>query len=260
MYLQPRSHGIWFATALCGLTVACSPSPTTPSACTPGQTSACACISGQMGAQTCQASGSYGACMCAADGVDMATAMDLATAPDLSAARPYRYIFATKLSYLGNLKAAGGGATGLQGADNLCRLAAQAALLPGTYKAWLSDSTATALDRMADGAPWYLVQAAGDPMGPYPVGPRVFNNKATLQIGPLVAINRDEYGTSTGFSTAKTGTLATGAAYMSHCKDWTSSLSSDNGMEGQTASTTAGWTASVSALCNSAARVYCLEQ
>src|SRR5437870_4261918 len=48
--------------------------------------------------------------------------------------------FVTKASFTGDLKAQGAGASGLEGGDKLCQTAASAASLPGTFKAWLSDS------------------------------------------------------------------------------------------------------------------------
>lgn len=64
--------------------------------------------------------------------------LSLATAVD-------HYIFATAATYDGDLRTAGGGATGIEGADNLCALAKdnEQPALPGTgseYRALLIDS------------------------------------------------------------------------------------------------------------------------
>lgn len=64
--------------------------------------------------------------------------LSLATAVD-------HYIFATAATYDGDLRTAGGGATGIEGADNLCALAKdnEQPALPGTgseYRAPLIDS------------------------------------------------------------------------------------------------------------------------
>ena len=50
------------------LWVACSGGGSGTSSCTPGQTSACTCTNGAFGSQSCQPSGSYGACACTGGG------------------------------------------------------------------------------------------------------------------------------------------------------------------------------------------------
>jgi len=47
-------------------------------------------------------------------------------------------VFVTSTVQTGNLKTVGAGATGLEGANNICNARATAAGLPGTYTAWLS--------------------------------------------------------------------------------------------------------------------------
>src|SRR5262245_56445509 len=88
----------------------------------PGTTNACTCANGQSGAQSCDAEGAgFGACTCTA---------------------PARMrVFTTSLKYPAALG-------GLTGADAKCNAAAQAAGLPGTYKAWLSDGYTNALTRL----------------------------------------------------------------------------------------------------------------
>src|SRR5262245_51629174 len=80
---------------------------------------------------------------------------DLATAasPDLTPVQ--KRVFVTAGSWNGNLKAAGAGSDGLDGANKLCQGAATTAGLGGTWVAWLSDSTHDAKDRIADVGPWY---------------------------------------------------------------------------------------------------------
>lgn len=62
-----------------------------------------------------------------------------------------QYVFMSAATVLGNLG-------GLAGADSLCAsYAAGAGLSDGPWKAWLSDETTNAIDRIVDAGPWYLV-------------------------------------------------------------------------------------------------------
>ena len=86
-------------------------------------------------------------------------------------------IFITKTTFLGNLG-------GLAGADAKCTAAAAARSLGGTWKAWLSDASTNAIDRIGDVGPWVLVGS----------GTRVFDNKAQLETGQNGPVNRNESG------------------------------------------------------------------
>ena len=68
----------------------------------------------------------------------------------------FKTVFVTSTEHTGDLKTEGVGATGLEGADNICNLRAQEAGLPGTYTAWLSDSSTVAKDRVTQSAIPYL--------------------------------------------------------------------------------------------------------
>lgn len=87
-------------------------------------------------------------------------------------------VFVTSSQYDGNLAAFGGG-------DKLCQQIATDAHLGGTWKAWLSIGGTSAVDRIADVAPWYLVDGVT----------KVFATKAQLRARPTVIINQDESGT-----------------------------------------------------------------
>src|SRR5690606_40551827 len=67
--------------------------------------------------------------------------------PDAPTPSTEAIVFITSNFYDGDLKTAGAGTTGLDGADKLCQLHADAASLAGTYRAWLSASTVDAIDR-----------------------------------------------------------------------------------------------------------------
>jgi hypothetical protein len=78
--------------------------------------------------------------------------------PDASVPQ-HKRVFVTAAGYRGDF----GGVTG---GDTICNTTAVAANLDGTWKAWLSDSTTNAIDRIDDVGPWYLLN-----------GKVVFNNK-----------------------------------------------------------------------------------
>ena len=66
-----------------------------------------------------------------------------------------KLVFVTSTTHSGDLKNEGVGATGAEGADNICNARAQEAGLPGTYTAWLSTSAA-AKDRVTHSAVPYV--------------------------------------------------------------------------------------------------------
>lgn len=93
-------------------------------------------------------------------------------------------VFITRSEYTGDLKSHGEANDGLAGADSLCSLAAKGADLGGQWRAYLSSSTISAVDRLQDVGPWYTVNRIR----------RVFNNIENLQTFPLHPLNQDEFG------------------------------------------------------------------
>jgi hypothetical protein len=184
-------------------------------------------------------------------------------------------VFLSSLTYSGDLKTAGGGQTALDSADKLCQHLADAAVIGGVWKAWLSDSTTNAIDRITEG-PWYLLTYAGafgNIEETYET--RAFNNKANLTTVPLSAININEFGRSVSSSNGVlyvwTGTTGSATAGVETCSNWTSSAASDHGIMGTAGGTIVGWTDSpewgtangspVYPLpCNESAHLYCFEQ
>jgi hypothetical protein len=159
-------------------------------------------------------------------------------------------VFVTSATYTGNLKLQGSGADGLDGGDKLCQLAASAATLGGTWRAWLSTTTVNAIDRIADVGPWYRLDGA-----------KVFNNKASIVTsGPLVAIDVDEVGGSPKVNTW-TGTKKSGIFDSFSCHDWTDEAPV-NGYEGIVGITVGVqlWTESSSNPCHLENTLYCFEQ
>lgn len=155
-------------------------------------------------------------------------------------------VFITSVAYEGNLAVVGRGDTGVEGADALCQLAADAAELGGTFKAFLGDSTRQAGDNLADVGPWYTVpDGAG-------FNAKVFNNKANLATSPLVAMLNDERG-------APADEIFWVGDSTSHCDDW---LTSSADYLGELAYAAAGteWRGSLKRTCDSAHRLLCFEQ
>lgn len=106
---------------------------------------------------------------------------------------------------------------GLEGADERCQLAADGALLGGTWKAWLSSDPdgLDAIDRIEDRGPWYDL-----------TGALVFNNRANLATRPQVAPNRDENGDEVDcLIYVWTGTSPGGASSSHDCCGWTKGCS-----------------------------------
>lgn len=170
-------------------------------------------------------------------------------------------IFATRSAYGGDLKTAGGSSTsGLEGADNLCAINANAALLGGSWKVWLSDSQTNAIDRINDVGPWYLVDGSAV----------VFNNKANLATSPITdGIQMDENGLTGDWEPNPGVWTGTGLGGMKKAdprdvdQTWCSDWSSDECL-GIFGNLTAGdqvwtdWATGVGNIPNG--HLYCIEQ
>lgn len=154
-----------------------------------------------------------------------------------------RIVFMTSSRHTGNLG-------GLAGADAICQARAQAATIPGTFKAWLADANLAPATRMTHG------------LGPYQLvtGTAIAQSWTDLVDGMIaVPVNRTETGTLLGGSgcdanqpatcsficeggefwsnVAADGTRATGVV---DCTSWTGA---GNGTAGNVGKTTAQWTA-----------------
>lgn len=156
-------------------------------------------------------------------------------------------VFVTNATYTGDLATAGGKLSGLEGADALCNTAATAAALGGSWKAWASDGTVRAIDRITGSGPWHKLDSGKT---------LVFNNKANLATLPLVAIDYNENGVAVGgLEDIWTGTSTGGAGSGSSCLGWTTTGAV--GTYGVT--NTASWTDSATGGCANARRLYCFE-
>ena len=146
-----------------------------------------------------------------------------------------------------------GGATGLAAGDAICQyLAAEAGLdEPGSFKAWLSDGTANAIDRFTYDGPWIRVD-----------GVRIANNQADLTDGELLsALNVDEDGKYLANYGVWTGTSTSGLNNGDHCAGWTSADGLVSGTFGIVNETDAEWTEDWDRACSDGGgRLYCFSQ
>ncbi len=122
--------------------------------------------------------------------------------------------FVTSVSGTGDLSswADAGGNTGLAAGDAICQARAGAAGLANAanFKAWLSDSSTDAKDRLTSDGPWVRLD-----------GVKVADSNADLIDGSLfTTINLTETGTYYGSTYAWTGTSYDGIKKTNTCNDW----------------------------------------
>lgn len=167
-------------------------------------------------------------------------------------------VFVTASVYHGDLRIAGGAATGLESGDKLFLTAATAANLGGAWKAWLSAAGLTptspavhAVDRIAEVGPWYRLD-----------GTKAFNNKANLTRAPLVSVDVNENGrrVAGGNLGVWTGTSIAGRATGNDCDGWTVAANARGATAGLGSSETQQWSDSGLVDCGSDQRLYCFEQ
>jgi hypothetical protein len=145
---------------------------------------------------------------------------------------------------------------GLPGADKTCQARANAAGLPGTYKAWLSDSTQSPSTRFTQSTrPYVRVD-----------GEVVANDWAELTSGSIKTVLLDEKGTPSADSLAWTNTTSDGTpggagGSNKHCSDWTSNAPgpfANNGNPGLF--TDNRWTHNSATACEDTAGLICVQQ
>ncbi len=164
-------------------------------------------------------------------------------------------VFVSSATYDGNLG-------GLAGADAKCQALADAAALPGTYKAWLSDSTGSPSTRFTQSTvPYVLVD-----------GTVVANDWADLVDGTLAhAIDKTELGgappvgntscagggyATVWSATSQSGTLASASLT---CSNWTATTGGAYwGVATQTNSFWSAWC--TGGICSWVSPLYCFQQ
>ena len=157
-----------------------------------------------------------------------------------------RVIFTTSDTYNGDLG-------GLAGADATCQTLASNAGLPGTFQAWLADSTQSPSTRESQvGTPYWRVDETV-----------IANDWADLTDGSIASsISLDENGVSVVGSAAWSNVAAIGAGPVggSHCVDWTIGLNTNPGRVGSPTSTVGTWSDGAGTLCHAPQHLYCVEQ
>jgi hypothetical protein len=169
-------------------------------------------------------------------------------------------VFVTSTTYLGDLVVQVRAASGPAAADTLCTKAAEAATLGGhAWKAYLSDDSVDAIDRIQDVSPWYSVDRRT----------LHFANKAALSTQPRTSVEQTEYGQIPSTmdpnvvwtGTSSSGRRSTGA--KANCANWTSRefdvAYEDYGTAGVDYNVNQ-WQESDALECNRDARLYCFEQ
>ena len=150
----------------------------------------------------------------------------------------------------------GGNLGGLRGADLICQGLAKDASLPGTYKAWLSDTTDSPSSRFVPSSgPYQLVN-----------GTTIAATFRDLTDGTLSAlIDLTETGGRVGSNpVAWTHTLINGTPggdVTVSCENWnTSAPAGPRGNAGLATASGASWTAAGSSLCSIPRHLYCFQQ
>jgi len=146
---------------------------------------------------------------------------------------------------------------GLSGADQICQNLAASASISGIWKAWLSDSTASAGGRLTQWNHWYVLPDTIT---------KIANNWIELTSGSLLSpINQTETGATVSGRTVWTNTGSNGSQVSTDtaltCSDWFTHAGSRSGGYGTNTLYTSGqWTNTTSDLCNKFKYLYCFEQ
>jgi hypothetical protein len=154
--------------------------------------------------------------------------------------------------FVTSTKHVAGNIGGQSGGDAICQARATAAGLGGTYRAWLSSSTTSALAHVAGGdAPRGFSRTDGKPFA---------DTLADIVAGRvLYPITRDEFGQAVPTSAVATGTTPDGNAIATWtCNDWTTTTG--DFLNGVTTGGTASWTSSRHVSVNDPHRPACSDE
>jgi len=154
---------------------------------------------------------------------------------------PHRRVFVSSTTYNANLG-------GLTGGDAKCQTLADASGLGGTWKAWLSDDTTNAIDRIPDAI---YTDACRNVL---------INGKSDFTDRVITSpIRRDEnYMLMAEDAIVFTGTRNNGLKHEKSCDEWTSDLTKDNFAYGRTASVSE-WSLKAYDDCLRVRHLYCFE-
>ena len=141
-------------------------------------------------------------------------------------------------------------AEALAAADAFCQSEAERADLPGTYMAWLSNSSNDAVERIR-------LSRETEPSGWLRMDGRAFiGSLGDLTTGPIYyPVRFDQFGSESS-DKYLTGTLADGTRQADTCDDYTSTDASARG--GSPVDGSDGWTASWGSACNGNAALLCM--
>ena len=153
---------------------------------------------------------------------------------------PPNIAFVTSTSHTGDVN-------GLLGADRLCQARADAAGLPGTYRAWLSTDATSAISRLAGASGWVR-----------PDDRPVANTPAELAAGRMFhPIRLDENGRDVGDVDVMTGTNANGTmSTASDCGDY-NLADTQSVTHGRADGVSSPFSIFGSGACSTARRMYC---
>jgi Protein of unknown function (DUF1554) len=175
-----------------------------------------------------------------------------------------KIVFVTAATYFGNLTATAGtnGATytqtltGVAGGNADCQLEAGQAGLPGTYKAWLSDSLgnspATTFNQST--VPYVTLDTNLTTVAP---------NWSGIISGTLTNPIAYYPNGSSALDASWTGTAANGTPTGANCNNWTDDTVSYSGLTGQNAQTVYPWTDANTYPCSAPSysfNLYCFQQ
>jgi hypothetical protein len=158
-------------------------------------------------------------------------------------------VFHLKNGTLGQIPDANDPRTGLEVADAECTKAGQAH--GGVqWKAWLSSSTVSALNRIADVGPWYRLDQTT----------LLFHNLASIVNGPLVPISPQSDVVDDTRNLFWTGTLLDGTASVDNCQDWTTYMGLNIATVGRADTSGQGWVDPTPLSCGYYLALLCIEQ
>ncbi len=169
-------------------------------------------------------------------------------------------VFVTSTARTPNFK--GEHADGLAGADAICEAHAQAAGLPGTFMAWLSDSTRSPATRFTKAAgPYQRPDGVAIAASWADLTTRCPGNQGSACL--LAPLNQTETGATVADGeqvATSTNTAGTLRHATNNCQLWTDDASS-MGSHGVVGATNAEWTVRTNSLsCHLLYRLYCFQQ
>jgi Protein of unknown function (DUF1554) len=173
-----------------------------------------------------------------ADAASPPVPLDAATGPPKG-----KRIFVSSTTVDGNLG-------GVEGADRVCQELADAATLGGSWKALVSTSSQSGVDRMANVGPYYRLD-----------GEKAFETREEMRGVPLVAIDVTDAFTQLPSDGVWTGMTFGGIPTGDTCDDWHSNADGLVALLGDLAQSDDRWIDyGGGGACSDAWRLYCVEQ